>query len=273
VSEPKKDEIEEPFSDARVRDEVNVANIHGSILREQEDPEDGYEPIPFWLITLFFGIIFWAGMYLAYNSGGFRADVFNPTQVAWEGGTSGPAAPPDPLVIGKRLYTANCVSCHQTTGAGVAGQFPPLVGSEWVLAGDWHGDNHLVKVLLQGLQGAIQVKGNTYNNAMPPWKQLKDDQIASILTYIRSEWGNNAPAITAEFVAKIREETGARTEPWTQAELKAIPRVLISDGGAAAPAEAAPAAPAEGTAPAPEAAPAAPAGSAFSPSISSQPGV
>lgn len=277
MSDPKKEEIEEPFSDAQVRDEMNVANIHGSILREQEDPEDGYEPVPFWLITLFFGIIFWAGMYLAYNSGGFRADVFNPTQVAWEGGTSGPVAPPDPKVLGKRLYTANCVACHQTTGAGVAGQFPPLVGSEWVLAGDWHGDNHLVKVLLQGLQGAVQVKGNTYNNAMPPWKQLKDEQIASILTYIRSEWGNNAPAITAEYVAKIREQTADRSEPWTQTELQAIPRALLSDSGAAAPvtpANDAPAVPADGAAPsAPAVPPVAPAGSAGNPSATVEPGV
>jgi len=224
---------------------MNVANVHGSILREQQDPEDGYEPVPFWLITLFFGIIFWAGMYLAYNSGGFRPDVFNASQVSWVGGSSGPVAPPDPMVVGKRLYTANCVACHQTTGAGVARQFPPLIGSEWVLGGDWHGDNHLVKIMLHGLQGPIQVKGETYNNAMPPWQQLKDDQIASILTYIRSEWGNQAPPITPEFVAKIRESTGVRSEPWTQPALQAIPKEMISEAAPAAPA-----APADGAAPA-----------------------
>jgi len=231
---------------------MNVANVHGSILREQQDPEDGYEPIPFWLITLFFAIIFWAGMYLAYNSGGFRSDVFNATQVSWVGGSSGPVAPPDPMVVGKRLYTANCVACHQTTGAGVARQFPPLIGSEWVLGGDWHGDNHLVKILLQGLQGPIQVKGENYNNAMPPWQQLKDDQIAAILTYIRAEWGNQAPPITSEFVAQIRESTGVRSEPWTQAELQAIPKQMISEAAPAAPA-----APADGAAPAVPASPAA----------------
>lgn len=233
MTDSKDPNTEEPFSDAHVSEEMNVANVHGSILREQQDPEDGYEPIPFWLLTLFFGIIFWAGMYLAYNSGGFRADVFNSQQVSWEGGSSGPAAPPDPMVIGKRLYTANCVACHQTTGAGVARQFPPLVGSEWVLADSWHGDNHLVKILLHGLQGPIQVKGDTYNNAMPPWQQLSDDQIASILTYIRAEWGNQAPPITPEFVASIRESSGTRSEPWSQAELQAIPKQVISDAAPA----------------------------------------
>jgi hypothetical protein len=91
----------------------------------------------------------------------------------------------------------------------------------------------------------MQVKGNTYNNAMPPWAQLKDDQIASILTYIRSEWGNAAPPITAEYVAKVRADSADRKEPWTQKELKAIPaETQPAAGSAAPPAAPAPAAPA-----------------------------
>ena len=118
-----------------------------------------------------------------------------------------------------------------------------------MLGGDWHGDNHLVKILLHGLQGPIQVKGDTYNGAMPPWKQLKDDQIAMILTYIRNEWGNSAPPITAEQVAKVREETADRTEPYTQAQLQAIPAVTFEAVAPPAPeGEAAPA-PAEGETP------------------------
>ena len=127
---------------------------------------------------------------------------------------------------------------------GVAGQFPPLVGSEWVIGGDLVGDNHLVKILLAGMQGPVQVLGKSYNNAMPPWSQLKDEEIAGILTYIRSEWGNNAPPITAEFVAKVRA-TSDRKDPWTQKDLKAIPAEKISADSAApsAPANPAPAAP------------------------------
>jgi mono/diheme cytochrome c family protein len=147
--------------------------------------------VPFWLIVLASVIIFWAGIQLALNSGGFRADVFNPSQVSWTGAGAGgaAAAAPDPKIIGKRIFSQNCAVCHQGTGMGVAGQFPPLVGSEWVIGGSWVGDNHLVKVLLAGMQGPVQVKGNTYNNAMPTWSQLKDDQIAAVLTYIRSEVG------------------------------------------------------------------------------------
>jgi mono/diheme cytochrome c family protein len=228
---------------------LNVRDVHGAILREKDDPRDGYEPIPLWLVSAFMALVFWAGAYLAFNSGGFQSDVYNPTQVSWTGGGGAAKGPPDPMVVGKRLFTANCVACHQATGQGVAGQFPTLVGSEWVVGGDWHGDNHLVKILLHGLQGPIQVKGNTYNGAMPPWKQLKDDQIAMILTYIRNEWGNSAPPITAEQVAKVREETAAQTEPYTQNQLKAIPAVKYDAPPAAAPAEG------EAVPPAPAAAP------------------
>jgi len=231
---------------------LNVRDVHGAILREKDDPRDGYEPIPLWMVSLFMALVFWGGAYLAFNSGGFQADVFNPAQVSWTGGGGAAKGPPDPMVVGKRLFTANCVACHQATGQGVAGQFPTLVGSEWVLTEGWHGDNHLVQILLHGLQGPIQVKGDTYNGAMPPWKQLKDDQIASILTYIRNEWGNSASPITAEQVAKIREETAAQTEPYTQKALQAIPAIEFDAAPAAAPAEG------EGVPPAPtEAQPAA----------------
>jgi mono/diheme cytochrome c family protein len=226
---------------------LNVRDVHGAILREKDDPRDGYEPIPLWLVSFFMALVFWGGAYLAFNSGGFESTVFNPTQVSWTGGGAVAKGPPDPRVVGKRLFTANCVACHQATGQGVAGQFPTLVESEWVLTEGWHGDNHLIKILLHGLQGPIQVKGDTYNGAMPPWKQLKDDQIAAILTYIRSEWGNNESPITAEQVAKIRAETTAQTEPYTQKALQAIPAIEFDDASAAPPAPegAAPAAPTE----------------------------
>jgi len=221
------------------------------VLREGPEPSEKRAPVPFWLIILAAVIIFWSGIQLALNSGGFRADVYNPSLVSWSGGGSGgPAVAPDPKVIGKRLFSQNCAVCHQDTGMGVAGQFPPLVGSEWVVGGDWVGDNHLVKILLAGMQGPVQVKGNTYNNAMPAWAQLKDEQIAAVLTYIRSEWGNAAAPITVDYVKTIRAATADRKDPWAQKELKAIPAETISAGGAAPAAPAAPAVPAPAAPPA-----------------------
>ncbi|NBR49848.1 cytochrome c, partial [bacterium] len=195
-------------------------SIPASVLRENPEPTNASDPIPLALTAIFFVIIFIAGIYLALNSGGFRSDVFSPDLVSWSGaGAGGPAAPVDPKIVGKRIFTQNCVVCHQTTGLGMPGQFPPLAGSEWVVG------------------GAVQVKGATYNNAMPPWKQLKDEQIAAVLTYIRSEWGNAAAPISTEYVKSIRDKTIARTESWYQKELKAI-LAESAASGAAAPAPA-----------------------------------
>jgi len=104
---------------------LNVRDVHGAILREKDDPRDGYEPIPLWLVSVFMALVFWAGAYLSFYSGGFQSDVFDPVQVSWAGGGAVVKGPPDPMVVGKRLFTANCVACHQPTGLGVAGQFPP----------------------------------------------------------------------------------------------------------------------------------------------------
>ncbi len=194
-------------------------------------------PLPLWLVTLSMILFFWAGLYLAYYSGGFRSNVYNADLVAWSGGgASAAAAPPDLRTIGKKVYTQICIICHQETGLGVPGQYPPLVGSEWVLSQGWHGDNHLVKNVLYGMQGPVTVKGMPYNNAMAPWNQLTDEQIAGVLTYIRSEWGNSAPALTPEFVAKIRASTPVRSEAWTMPELQAIPREVCTPAAGGAPA-------------------------------------
>lgn len=229
------------------------------LAAQNGEPTTGSAPVPPWLWILAVVLVAWAALYLGLNSGGFQSDIYDASQVSWAGGGGGPSGPPDPMVVGKRIFSANCVVCHQATGLGVAGQFPPLAASEWVLDGDWHGDNHLVKVLLQGLQGPVEVKGNVYNNAMPAWKQLKDSDIAAVLTYIRNEWGNQAEPITADYVATIRDQTASRSEPWTQAALQAIPGEKIGGDGAtpgategAAPAEGAPAdAPADPAGPAP----------------------
>ena len=203
---------------------MKVAEVHKSVRREQPEPRAGAEPIPLWLLAVFFSILFLAGLYLADNSGGFRADVFDPSGTAGAAGdASAQAGPVDPKVIGKRVYAQNCAVCHQPTGLGIPRQFPPLAGSDWVQGHEWHGDNHLVKILLNGLQGPVLVKGNTFNNAMPTWSMLTDDQMAAVLTYIRSEWGNAAAPIPAGYVKAIRAKTAGRTEPWKSKDLQDIP--------------------------------------------------
>ena len=164
----------------------------------------------------------WGAFYLAFNSGGFSQDVYESNAVNWAGGGAQVAVVVDPKVAGKRLYTQNCAVCHQASGMGVAGQFPPLVGSEWVNYDTKHGENHLVLILLHGHQGPMNVMGSVYNNAMPQWKQLADDQIADILTYIRTDWGNKGDAVSPSYVAQLRKEHNDQSEAWAQSQLMAM---------------------------------------------------
>jgi mono/diheme cytochrome c family protein len=107
---------------------------------------------------------------------------------------------------GKRIYEANCIACHVSNGQGVRDMIPALAGNPQLQAGD---TASMLNVLLGGAPGA-----NTHANptaaGMPrfDWK-LKDEQIADLLTYIRNDWGNAAPAVTVETVAKARKATGA----------------------------------------------------------------
>jgi mono/diheme cytochrome c family protein len=117
----------------------------------------------------------------------------------------------DPNAKGKEIFTRICAACHQRDGAGKDGVAPPLVGSEWVLAPQ---GGRMVRIVLDGLNGPIQVRGRNWNLAMPPWREnLDDDQVAVVLSYIRSKLGNNhASAITPEFVAAARKIVHAKPE-------------------------------------------------------------
>lgn len=200
---------------------MNLAEIHGSPAHEHRQPDEAGQPIPLWLMTCFFAVVFWGGSYLFYYSGGFRADVFDENQVVWGPvKAAGPAKSLDPVASGQRVFTARCAACHQTTGLGQPGQYPPQVGSEWVL-----GPAHRVAaIVLHGLDGPINVKGTLYNNSMPAWKDvLSDQQIAAVLTYIRQAWGNRAPPVSAAEVSVTRSNLTHRLQPWTEKELLALP--------------------------------------------------
>lgn len=201
---------------ARERADSNVRDLHAPIMREMSEPTDGYEPVPLWLIFFFFALVGWGGYYIGQYSGGWTSEKYYLTRMPGEGGEQGAAV--DPVQLGRRLYN-NCRACHQADGSGVAGNYPPLVGSERVLGSP----EVLARILLQGLEGPVEVLGNTYDNVMPGWSdQMTDGQIAAVLTYIRQEWGNSAPAVSEELVAQVREETSRRRAAWTDPELDAV---------------------------------------------------
>lgn len=95
---------------------------------------------------------------------------------------------------GASVYSNNCSACHGATGQGTPGAFPPLAGNAAVTAAD---PKDIIHTVLDGRTGPLSVGGTTYNGTMPAWKsQLKPDEIAAVLTYIRSTWGNNASPVT-----------------------------------------------------------------------------
>ncbi|MCB9680241.1 MAG: c-type cytochrome [Alphaproteobacteria bacterium] len=103
---------------------------------------------------------------------------------------------------GKALYEANCVACHQVTGQGIPGAFPPIAGSDY--EGYLDPQSH-ARIIVKGLTGEITVKGTTYNGAMTPFgAMLSDAEIAAIATYERNAWGNDHGMVTPEQVAKAR---------------------------------------------------------------------
>jgi mono/diheme cytochrome c family protein len=199
-------------------DGTEVIDLHEPIYREMAEPRDGYEPMPTWLVFLCLGIMGFGGWYLGMFSGGFRPDTYSET--GWGARAPAAAAAPaavDPMVLGRRVYN-NCMACHQQNGQGVAGNYPPLAGSEWVGGSD----DLLAALLLHGLEGSVTVRGASYNQVMPSWSHLSDQQIAAVLTYVRGSFGNSAGAVEPDLVAAVRQQTSDRARPWTADELKAF---------------------------------------------------
>lgn len=94
--------------------------------------------------------------------------------------------------LGQAIYTANCASCHQANGQGLAGVFPPLEGHMASLYNAQGGRDYLMDLLLYGLQGAIEIDSASYNGVMPAWAQLSDSDLAAILNYALTSWTNDA---------------------------------------------------------------------------------
>lgn len=211
------------------RETSDITEVHAAIAREHREPSFHAVPVPLWLLVLCGVVIFCAGSYLSMFHGGFRGDVFNERQTSPELFFTTKAGKQSvdqgklevsPRDLGKKLFALNCASCHQASGQGVPGQFPPLVQSEFVVGSP----SRLGLIVLKGLQGPITVHGAVYNGAMPAQeKALDNKKLAAILTYIRSEWGNAAPAVAPEQIAEFRKQFADKTTSTTEAELLALP--------------------------------------------------
>jgi mono/diheme cytochrome c family protein len=178
-----------------------------------------HEPLPVWLYLVCGFALFLAGSSFT----GF--DVFGHGMLDQGPGgpvVSGPPteAPPSVADIGKKLYNGNCANCHQSTGAGSPGSYPPLVGSEYVLGSK----ERLAAIMLVGLSGPLTVSGGSFGSqAMPGWSSVfTDEKMSAIMTYIRSTWGNGANEVKPEEVAAARAKFGSHTTAFCEADVQKI---------------------------------------------------
>jgi len=232
----------------------DVQEVHAAIQREKREPRVGLEPLSIWLIAVYALAIFTGGAYLGRYSGNFSGDGLDPLggpppakKGALGPGGGGPVQELTPHDRGKKIFAANCQTCHQANGLGVPGQYPPLAGSEFTTGGS----KRPAMIVLKGLQGPVTVKGQKFGSAvMQPWdKTLTDQKIADVLTYERSEWGNSASPVTAEQIAALRKELANHPDSYTEPDVIAVPADAELSGGA--PAGAAPPKPGEAAKPAP----------------------
>lgn len=196
----------------------SIQQVHARLQSTKPEKADGYSKLPLVLLGLMCSAIFFGSIYLAHYSLRFDPLVYSEHANREKPGAVKVVALTR-AQLGKKVFDTTCIACHQANGLGVAGQYPPLAGSEWALGSE----ERAIRIVLHGLNGPITVKGVEFNNVMAPLgAALKDEQIANALSYVRASWGNAAPEVSPEAVAKVRADTASRTTFWTAAELLKI---------------------------------------------------
>ena len=184
--------------------------------RENAEPEERIRPMPLLAIAITVAMVLFGVVYILTSEPFGTPELGDRRTVA---DLSGPVpAAAGAAVDGKAVFAAQCAACHQATGKGLPGVFPPLDGSEWV-----QGDARTVaNILLHGITGKITVAGADYSGAMPSFQQLGDAELAAVASYIRSEWSNKAEPVPASLFAQERKAS-TRTTPFEGGEaLKAL---------------------------------------------------
>jgi len=116
---------------------------------------------------------------------------------AWLAVASSFAAEPAP---GQLLYNKHCLACHQADGGGVPNMQPAIIGGSWV-----KGDSRaLALFVMSGGFDSASRKESDVGNVMPPFRQLADEELAAILTFIRQKFGDGASPVSAADVAAAR---------------------------------------------------------------------
>lgn len=174
--------------------------------REHSEPVEHTNPVPWLLGLVAASLVVWGVSYFLLNP-----TLVPATTAAPSGGATSASAAAPLAADGAQVFASRCASCHQATGAGLPGVFPPLAGAEWV-----NGDAKTVAhILLLGINGKISVAGATFNGTMPAFgTTLSDAEIAAVASHVRASFGNKSSALTADLVKSERTKLGARTTPW-----------------------------------------------------------
>jgi mono/diheme cytochrome c family protein len=186
------------------------------------EPSVSRSTVPVWIIVLTLVLLFLGMVYFDHHSGWFDSQVYGPYASSEElelyQPKSGAAAL---LARGKAHYDQVCGLCHGVDGLGKPGQAPPLAGSEWV---DTKGFERLTHIPLAGVSGQLSVKGQMWGLSMPAMgAAMSDEDLASVLTYIRSSWGNKDGPVTADEVKAARAALGAHPLPMSGDQMSKMP--------------------------------------------------
>lgn len=177
---------------------------------------------PMWIIVVTLVLLFTGGLFLDSHSGWFDKNVYAPYQSSAQLESFQPKSGAQAVLArGKGIYESVCGICHGSDGLGKPGQAPPLAGSEWVMA---KGVKRLLHIPLAGVAGAIQVGGKDWNmNMAAMGAALSDDDLAAVLTYVRSSWGNKAGVVTGDDVKSVRAEIGKSPQPMSGDQMMKMP--------------------------------------------------
>ena len=209
------------FNEAAASDE-DLLDAHKRLQGLHPGDGAGHRLLQVGILVALGGFALFAGTYLYRYAGRFSPLVFDEDANPSSGAPV--AVKMDPVTLGKYLYNAVCITCHQAKGVGTPSTYPPLAASEWVNGSP----ARVIRIVVYGLKGEVHVGGHSFSEAaMPVFGQVtgssynwSDARIAAVLTYVRQEWGNKAGAVTAEEIAAVRKSVGERKEMMTEAELE-----------------------------------------------------
>lgn len=203
--------------DEGMNDDLMV-EVHSRLAREKHEPTKGFLIAPLIFVFVFGCLIFVCSIQLAHSTNSFQ---LHPPQEVVELTEEEKEAVrfERKMQSGKKTFALRCASCHQPNGLGIANQYPPLAGSEWVTANP----ELITKIILKGLKGEIVVKGEKYGTSAAVNMvavDINDREIANVSTYVRNAWGNEASELTEDQVTKIRDSIADMQDQWTGEELQ-----------------------------------------------------